>query len=456
LGTVGSSHKHLAQSLAVAVLATTLAYLALEPAVNNGDYARSIQTVPFEIGAWTSPDHCIPHSEDKKLDLVWGPLGYLVWVFYQATSGLLGGCFSFDLWFLFNSTVFWTGAFLSSMAVYGKLRTALVFLYCIHFFVFSPFFYSLYEEMLLFVLTPYIAMIKLRSPAAILLSMFVMAVSITTKAQSIFLAPLLVYMLASVTPACWRSRVVLFALVAVISSLYSLAGSYNQPNSYNRIFNGLGWADLEVSSWPVESFFERQDYFQEEIYTGIRGDDACSPQGYNLMGTSYWPMGRKILDAEAGMPKDVREFVTSLGFRDYFACLFDMKNPMNTISQVYAVSWISDYSLDYIVGINASRLGDGWRLAFSAVTDVLVPLAVALCVLLGLVVRSGNAIIGSVYLVIGSPVFVFIGDGFYEFERHMLVHVAFITVVASFAIRNRSPLHPRDQGRDGVQCLEGS
>lgn len=419
----------------------TLATLAvLVPAMNNGDYIRVTRSLHLFIPIGVQPAMCVPFG-GGPVRVPASPLA-LLGVVQGDLSQMFGfGCFSMRLLFLILSAVYWAGiAAIMRGQADRRRRWPIVGLALVYYMLFSPFFLSFYEEAFFIAFAPFAALLGLRTRRAAALSALILFLLITAKAQAVLLAPVLFLMLPRPRGAAEVRRWVMLCVVLAVSmglTFYKAKRiNHGIPNSYDRIYNGLGWAELGVANWPETTFLARKTHvnaIRATLPASIR--QRCSPSGLALMGTSYWPYGKAIVYGVTPASATARLAVTRLGFGDFFTCLREMPSPWLLPVQVGRVTVKSDYATRYIFptgpGVGAAIL--------SATRAAVLRYGAWLALALGGVVlalkRDPKTRLAIAYLLLLSPALIWLGDGFYEFEKHMVPNIAFLMACTMISFR---------------------
>jgi hypothetical protein len=203
-----------------------------------------------------------------------------------------------------------------------------------------------------------------------------------------------------------------------------------EPNRFNRFYNGLGWTELNSSSWPGRDFVQRHRYFYSNIYDPkiIENKNYIS----YLMGTSFWPTGQALAEQAWGPstpPEQVQflrlqysEILSRGEFKNYFSYLIYNPNLLyRFFVNSFAMAWSSDYSIKYLrkpIGVenSVSRFVNEASIALSQNSGKVMIIILIMGILC---VKSSWIVISFIFFLL-SPVAVAIGDGFYEYEKHLL------------------------------------
>jgi hypothetical protein len=406
--------------------------------INNGDYVRVFRNMSIIIEDWQPLKQCYPMG--KLAIYGWLPLSTmsafgLILSFIQKTLG--SNCFHIQTIFYTLSFIFFSGLFRLSKIFIGKVRIIVFTLFVFTYLSMSFYFNSLYEEAIILALSPwllwalYLSFFKNKNFPFLLLGAFLLF----SKAQAIFFLPLLLlpFLPRLLSPqrnikiVAFRVCVILILSSAVTIIMVSVIGQLALANSYNRFFNGIGWSLQDVASWPAKTFGDRHPYYYSNNESLLISTNYLeSIQGLRLYGTSWEPDGKRILNKVNATDQDkiilanIRNRISYYGFFHFF-----VEHP-ETISaylqSVYRVTLSSDYSLNYLrvtdedgeilskIVVNTSRLiMKNFGFIFATTGFIILIFAPNLigriCVL---------------YYFLGSPLFVVIGDGYYEFEKHAI------------------------------------
>jgi hypothetical protein len=223
----------------------------------------------------------------------------------------------------------------------------------------------------------------------------------------------------------------------LIGAVAFKASKFNEPNSYNRYYNGLAFSIAHVSTWPAKDFTARRASAGEMVTTANVVFPVQAPQAKQYWGTSFWPTGDQL---EANEQAFVLRHVglwfwqTVRANPRYILLLFT--EPILTMIK-------ADYRLDYIF---AADLDYRWLAPYAWIMQHfgMIFLLASLCSLV-IAIRSRNP--WHALFVIGSllyPWLAVFGDGYYEFEKHMLP-VLFLGFSFSLSLVSMALSVPRRQ-----------
>ncbi len=424
---VEKSNRNLAFFVVIAVFFTVLGMATTSPALNTGDYARTLEAMSLAVGEWSVPDTCIPYNATIA-EPPTSTLAVFGLLFSQLDRALGHDCMHHERWYIALSLIYWIGGFVALQRETGARTVVKLVLLASVFFLFSGFLYSFYQEAFLIALSPWLfAILQARKPALIPF-LVVLALAMFVKTQILFFVPLFllwIYQAHKRAPSAIRSGLAV-VVIAVVGWLSLQDNTFNaEQNAYNRIFNGIGWSLLEVETWPETEFDARHTYFYEHeaALTELAGH-ACAPAHLDIMGTAFWPTADDIWNMARSSPTPGQDaaFVQHLNFGDFLACFKSTVSPARYLYTIYAVYLNSDYAVPY--AINYDR-GDGGSFAdvANAIRALILrhlPYVAGAAALMAVALsRSRSIALAAGYILLVTPVLVDVADGFFEFEKHM-------------------------------------
>ncbi len=410
--------------LPVMLMAAFLLHVSLTewPMHNNGDYYRVVGgMIAAPLGALESACHPI-------LSLRSIPLSTMGALFYLSTTvqaGFGADCISERSTFALLALAYLAGLYAyvrnSDSQWVAAVTCALPVL------VFHPFLQSYFEEAALFALVPWLCLGIRQLTQDSRFGVFTVsaALFVFAKVQMIVFVPLLLFLLAERQQRIGgqlRATLVAAAVIAV-AALAAHLGKHetHKPNAYNRYFNGIGWSLQGVSDWPASEFISRHAYWyaNRDRLKDTTADHEPLPS-LELMGSSYWPTGVELLKLHAPDQKLKAELLDRITMRNYLALLTSSSQlAWSVVREVSLVFAQSDYSTTYLREPDA---GSPARLArWIARHFGWIYLVLALP-LLGLPGFWPRLLFGTLYLAL--PAVVAFGDGFYEYEKHMVPYFA--------------------------------
>jgi hypothetical protein len=289
--------------------------------------------------------------------------------------------------------------------------------------LFAPFFSSLFEEAATLALVPWVfAACSLAFRHGRLMVFTILAtLFVYTKAQMVYFVPVFAVLL-------WPQRA-RFGVVRLICSLGVIAafgvyggmqkGSNAIPNAYNRMFNGLGWSMQGVSAWPVHEFAGRLSHFQTHRAALQATTLQFEPLSMvPLMGSSYWPDGEQLVNGQDRALRD--HIVSAIKPKHYLAALVADSTVLPTlVRSAISVTLSSDYDTQYLFAAEGRVPG----LFQSGRAQVLAHAGWGLVGVFVILWIRQSLSLGLVSLLLAMPCFVVLGDGYYEFEKHMLTYL---------------------------------
>jgi hypothetical protein len=172
---------------------------------------------------------------------------------------------------------------------------------------------------------------------------------------------------------------------------------------------------MSVEDWPSHDFSSRKQFFENNReQLDLKNAENIPPGLSSHMGTSYWPDGyllQKNLNRE-----DWEIFATSHNFKKYLELVSNPKILGRLVVATYRVFLSSDYRLNYLRSDGTTALKRDYILKnFGWVF-------LATCIAFAAFYR-GPYLLHTVALGMAAlPIAVVIGDGFYEFEKHMVAY----------------------------------
>lgn len=315
--------------------------------------------------------------------------------------------------------IFYAGCFLligSMKRLPSKIIAATVCLVALLDPYLVSYFFSVYEEALIIALTPmwcYLALSAFRYEKMVYPFFVVTLVIVASKSGMI------VVLVASVIFCLKYQRFyyLLGTTLIFVASFLSLAKSdalYSRPNSFNRLYNGLAYSLSNVSQWPTRSFVDRRS----RASTLVRADEffPTGLPGFALSkwGHSYWP------DTYTDPESDMTAYVALGDQKSYLTFL--VVHPhlgLKLVEEAAKTAVVSDYTLSYIDQPRASVISE-YRAVFQEAHQRLGLLFLVALPMLALGIYGPcPAAVALLLIAIVSPVVVVLGDGYFEFEKHL-------------------------------------
>lgn len=400
-----------------------LIYLYQAPLLNNGDYHRTAHDL-VQIPAYIGLDHiCLPINPDRFF--IPHSLASLVFEINAIIASIFDPmCWNLQGYFLLLSAIYLYGlyrCFVNKLPLLGLLGLIAALLY------FSPFLKSLYEEGLILALLPWVVLgiDQLRNKGKILRFIISCALLILVKAQLVLLAPAVLYAMIFYGIRQKASSAKIFCatvmiVLAVVGSLYQKhIQADGVANTYNRLFNGIGWSMQEVHTWPANLFGERLKYFSNHQFQLQEKTNAVElfPNS-SLWGTSYWPTGLELLTSG----NDLRWQQIEEKLKPTFFLKFLYKHPDILVQYLQNGALIfitSNYSLGALQEIKPSNMSITLAISNALLFQTVIWIYIALLVYLW-ITRSGLGRMLSAAILLLVPYAILAGDGFFEFEKHMM------------------------------------
>lgn len=359
-------------------------------------------------------------------------------------------CFYNPTIFYTLSFIFFSGLFLLSRIFIKKVRVAVVALFVLAYISMSFYFNSLYEEAIILALSPwlllalYLSFFKNKNLAFLLFG----SLLLFTKAQAIFFLPLLLlpFLPRLLGPQRNVKMVAAGACVTFILSsaativMVSVIGQLALANSYNRFFNGIGWSLQGVANWPAKTFNDRHAFYYSNKQNLIVTTNGLEPIiDRSLYGTSWGPDGERLFNKDKVNATEenkiawasIKNRISYYGFFNFF-----VEHPDAISAYLKSVYWValsSDYSVNYLRASNED--GNAIRKMIRSTSNLIMEnfgLIFATAGFVALIFAPSLVFrICVLYYFLGSPLFVVIGDGYYEFEKHV---IPYFMLMPSFII----------------------
>ncbi len=427
-GTPSLTSKSAITATAIILLITLIYQVIQNPLMtNNGDYHRAIGGL-FHIPSWSQP----PDGVCPQLNLSWpsSTMGLAVKAISLSSLFTETGCMPIIAYPLTLLAIFTSGILLT---IKQKQGLTLPILTLIFFAIsFSPLFSSFYEEAALlptmaWLLYGYIRMLDKGKPLIFILAA---AFVIYTKAQMIVFLPLLLGLTLlknTRKPLPIKKRLIgaLFLLISLGANIAAKSSDVT-ANAFNRAYNGIGWAVLDVASWPASNFNQRHAFFYANREILKAHQDVQLQAQIDLVGTSFWPTGKEIMQL-----KGKSYLNTHITLRSFAEMLFSNGVLKHYLLSTYAVALKSDYSLEYLQQ-QPSKNTDQQFKPRQTITRSFGFIYFFLSTVIAATLRGRWTWIIAPY-IIALPLVVVLGDGFYEFEKHMIPFFIMLPFLASIA-----------------------
>ena len=315
------------------------------------------------------------------------------------------------------------------------------------------YFRSFYEEAAVLAFAPllYMGVLELQKERYFAFS-FASFFIILSKIQMIFIAPMLIGILLFFSDASLKKTKINFIILVIIAaSFLSISRAdigLKEANQYNRYYNGIGWSlqkvyqwDLQsIDQWPDNTFMARKTYFYR--YQNLV-QQSTQLYGEPLLGTTYWPTfydaseKAKSQNENLDNSRDLTTMLSNSSFEKYLS--FFAQNPyviIAYIKNIFAMTLISDYSLSYYIQSHRSF----FYFIFTLSTNALRFAGYAYFAFFALILlnkpHKWSYFLVSYYFL-GAPIFTVMGDGFYEFEKHMNSYLILLPVVVYLGLSKK-------------------
>lgn len=407
--------------------------------INNGDYYRVLQG-GIHIPAWSDQDlTCYPIGE--ALAMPTSTMGMFFQLSLLVHKALGINHFCQNSMFAVLLIVYLAGMFFYLREVNYAIAKAISLL--LPLFLFSFFLHSYYEEAIIIPLLPWVMLgvHQLLQYKKLLLFTITASLFVFAKSQMAIFLPFYLFLLYKNYPrrkwGIWSG--ILSAVFIIILGINANITKQNNhlPNAFNRFFNGIGWTLQNVPEWPARDFNTRREYFYaHQPQLQHNSDIQTQILEPNLFGSSYWPTGSDIFDSNQDALK--QKINEEISLRNYFRFISDHPSFLfKFVQSIYRVLATSDYTMSYLRHADAAANDQLFRLMNEVILNA-VGIAYFVLLLFLVVMCNARSRLVFVALYLGLPVTVVVGDGYYEFEKHMLTY--FMTLPLFFCDVKQFPL----------------
>ena len=398
------------------------------PMMDNGDYYRVSRGL-INIPPMSAIDTCPEFAYQLKTPA--SSLGVFVGICTWLAEIFSLRCFNFKIYSLVLYSIFIFGCFFAVLVEKKNLLAILVSIAIA--IMYSAFFLSFYEEAIVIVSMPWLiaGLSLIQSKRNSLCFLLAACCILFAKVQMVILLPFFLYL---ITVNFRNKNIVKQAFIAgfLFLSLSSTASFFAKSgnsvaNAYNRLYNGIGWSVLNVNTWGKKTFNDRHNYYyfnRTELLLNTQVN-LLPPMLSNYLGTSYWPTGSEIFTNDVNLAETKDQIKKTLRPNFYFKTLFEYSVFFRLVKDVYWITLNSDYSISYLLQ-EAEKNRQTTKLKKHI--QQYVGLAFYAIILFGLLRRNWAGKVASLTILL-MPLLVVGGDGFYEFEKHMVPFFMVLSVV---------------------------
>jgi hypothetical protein len=413
--------------VAILLLAVVLVVARCVQLQNNGDGWRVLRSAQIEAPADYYTGQPFPRFFDftafgemtPRYLVPAGPSAAIVEVISFVQRGL--GFRRFD--------------FMAVTALYAVLYVAGVLLIALRarrafwipaaFILLNPFvlayFNSPYEESLFIALTPLMAYLLVTGMRPL---GGARATALTLSVVKVQFAPAV---LLGISRGSTRSNIVyaMLALIVVVAT-FMKASVFNAPNAYHRYFNGLAYSTSGVSSWPAHDFIARRaaaDTLVDDRGIVFPADSLAIREHW---GSSYWANDDRRDSSDRNMMAQRAAGWYRETLRVNPALLGDVivQPVLTAITADYRLEYIfrSDIDARWLVAFAATMKHFGWLILAASVASIVVAAR-----------RRNTRVLLVAIATLLYPILAVFGDGYYEFEKHLLP-VLYLGLVISLSL----------------------
>lgn len=426
------------------------------PMINNGDYWRVTASEGFEIPARTTQlKDFYPFSHSYHYNYTTLGVIALAWAVILVDLGSSG--FYTPLIFITLNLIFFVGVFnLVKRSSFSLKNAIAVFIFLAFYAVFGFYFKSFYEEAAILAITPWLygGMQNVSKRHYLLFNVASVAV-LLAKVQMIIMAPFLLgFILFYGDMNKDRKKVLFTCMLIILASFLSMkreAWVSVYDNVYNRYYNGIGWSKSDVYQWPVHDFNARRSYFEKnQAFFQQKTAPFENNPNRPLLGTSYWPTGHKLATISQGLTntseqkKEFQDIVDQGKLTNFIG--FFIAHPLflgQYLKNIYLTTMVSDYRLNYLRTQSSLSVlpKEIVRLDDFALTRIGYIYFIFAFVVIAIRPNFKKGMLAA-YIFLGAPIVCVMGDGFFEFEKHMEAYFMLLPALSylllhEFAIKNK-------------------
>lgn len=300
------------------------------------------------------------------------------------------------------------------------------------------YFNSFYEEAAVFALMPwwtYQTQRSFQNPSAANLRWFY----VSTAAMLLSKTQMTPVLLVAGALHLWRLKAITWqmGLIALLAAMSAAKGvhQHEQFNAFNRVQNGLAYSVSGVSHWASRDHEARQLEAKQRV-SWQSGRELGLPDDLRASwGGGFWPDGVAASDAARAEASHTGKVGT------YLSILWMHPSALGMlIKESYLTAAQADFTMAYIYmrhgQLEPAPASSGWQ-ALMAHLGWLYWLAAGTC---ALAFWQRNLCVGALTAVILiSPLFVVLGDGYYEFEKHLLPYLSLSIGIAACLLAQTKP-----------------
>ena len=437
-----------------ALASGALVWFSEDALVNTGDYWRVIPFLHIRVPVGSAAlfgYRFTPTQFAWSHQLPGSLLAVVAWTIYHVVHGVGLTGFVPSALYLAEYAVYFAGVYVASNRLKERRDLATAACFFVLFLALGFLVRSFYEESLILMLSPwlFLGLAQLKERGRIAVFFVAATLMIVSKEQIAVFAPMFLVVMYLYLP---RTRPNLLRLVGVAavflgsiavmaheSSVFQLSTS----NSYDRTFNGLGFAMGGVASWPTNSNYPTIEYPLEHPSVIPRASCGAIPtQARAYLGTTYYPTGIDLYDlayGPHGTAVERTKYVNLLrdaSLKNYVTDLARCPSILPKLAYNALVEAIKvQYDVFYIRMI-PKHLAFPFSVFNSLHNLVLRYLGWMVAVLLlGLLALARGVwrrvLLAAGYLMVALSVVV--GDGFLEYEKHLLTTFMLLPLVWFFA-----------------------
>jgi len=424
--------------------------------INNGDWLRVTYMGGFSPEPWSPLTSSYPFignihlGHSTTMGLI---IGLIAAVIRDLSSSSFISALSISALYL----IFISGLIRISNLRSIKHSRSLSFLLLLIYFFYGFYFKSFFEEASILAFLPWFCLgyFEVTQNHRFLIFNLSSFAIIYSKQQMIFLSPILIMLLIFHSLNSQKKRPILISaavvLFATLSTLNSKHSSNRYPNQYNRYYNGIGWSWMNAHSWPAKTFNERALYFYNHQAALVQ--KLPQELDHEFIGTNFWPTGAALAEQSKSeistsdpQKKNKIETLVDSGaivpYLSYF--IHHPKFVFQFIKNTYLITLQSDYSLEYIrtdVFMTSHFMKALQKTRAFLLGHIAQICAVSLLILVFAIPNLPITLVSLWFALM--PIFVTMGDGYYEFEKHLVPFLMLIPFLVSVALSFKQMKHSK-------------
>lgn len=392
--------------------------------INNGDYYRTFNAFGIEITPFQEHNDLIFSFNLDNISLVDRLIPRsslrMIMLFFLNILDILGiQTFNFLYLKIFLYAIFTIGIVLLFLKnrnitlLFSILLTTLAFGFLLN---------SAYQEAVAFSLMPLLlwSLTQEKITKFLIIAFFILF----CKSQMIFFLPIFIFIISTWKNITKQKKIIFSLSLSCLSLIFNINQGkfFKEINAYNRFYSGIGYSIQNVENWEnITNFHTRAEYFKkhQDSLQKISNPYFEQEELKTLLGTSYWPKGKEIFESENSNKNGIFQQGNYTNF-----ILFFFKNPSLFFKVPYSstiTALKSDLSLDYLRPKNFEN--SFYHQVSLFLGNKILGIMIFFLSLLIIFRFNIKNLAFYIIFVIGAATFTVIGDGYYEFEKHLIPYL---------------------------------